>query len=120
MGQYKYHKDLFDLTFEKKWGLEVHFLKRSILSGIFIYLDNFKKCSRATLRCLAGRMWPAGRTLPRPALEQCFSTDVPRHTRVPHTFLHGVPPKIFLPIFGEVLGGIFKMKVFLELLLNFV
>jgi len=28
----------------------------------------FKCSSRATLRCLAGRMWPAGRTLPRPAL----------------------------------------------------
>ncbi len=26
-------------------------------------------CSRATLQCLAGRMWPAGRTLPRPGLK---------------------------------------------------
>jgi hypothetical protein len=32
-------------------------------------LINFKKRSRATLRCLAGRLWPAGRTLPRPALD---------------------------------------------------
>ncbi len=27
-----------------------------------------KKRSRATLKCLAGRMWPAGWTLPRPAV----------------------------------------------------
>jgi len=29
-GQYKYHMDLFDLIFEKKVLLAVHFLKRSI------------------------------------------------------------------------------------------
>ncbi len=34
----------------------------------YSYLENFKCSSRATLRCLAGRMWPAGRTLPRTAL----------------------------------------------------
>ncbi len=28
-----------------------------------------KKCSQATLRCLAGRMWPAGRTLSRTVIE---------------------------------------------------
>ena len=33
-GQYKYNKDLFDLAFERKWVFKVHFLKRSILSGI--------------------------------------------------------------------------------------
>jgi len=32
------------------------------------YLEKFKHSSRATLRCLAGCMWPAGRTMPRPAL----------------------------------------------------
>jgi len=34
----------------------------------YSYLENFKCSSRATLRCLAGRMWPAGRALPRPDL----------------------------------------------------
>jgi len=28
-----------------------------------------KKCSRTNLRCLAGSMWPACRTLPRPVLD---------------------------------------------------
>ncbi len=40
----------------------------------FSYLGNFKCSSRATLRCLAGRMWPAGRTLPRPVLGHRFLT----------------------------------------------
>ncbi len=35
----------------------------------YSYLENFKCSLWATLRCLAGRMWPAGRTSPRPALE---------------------------------------------------
>jgi hypothetical protein len=38
-----------------------------MLKYLFIHL---KKGSRATLRCLAGRMWNAGRTLPRPDLNQ--------------------------------------------------
>ncbi len=33
------------------------------------YLWNFKCSFRATLGCLAGRMWPAVRTLPRPAVD---------------------------------------------------
>ena len=32
-------------------------------------IRQLKECSQATLKCLAGSMWPAGRTLPRPALE---------------------------------------------------
>ncbi len=32
-------------------------------------LENFKCSLWATLKCLAGRIWPADRTLPRPALE---------------------------------------------------
>jgi len=35
-----------------------------------------KKCSRATLRYLAGRMWPAGRTLPRPSLADSGKTTL--------------------------------------------
>ncbi len=31
-----------------------------------------EKCSRATLRCLAGRMWPAVRTLPRPGITEAL------------------------------------------------
>jgi len=38
----------------------------------YSYLENFKCSSGATLRCLAGRLWPAGRTLPRPALYPHF------------------------------------------------
>ena len=34
----------------------------------YSYLEDFKCSSRATLKCLAGRMRPAGRTLPRPDL----------------------------------------------------
>jgi hypothetical protein len=34
-GQYKYIKDLFDITFEKNVLLAVHFLKRSVSKGIF-------------------------------------------------------------------------------------
>jgi len=35
-GQYKYNKDLFDMTFEKKNVLlAVNFLKRSVSKGIF-------------------------------------------------------------------------------------
>jgi len=49
--------------------LAAHFLKRSVSKGIFKCYINLKKCLRATFRCLAGRMWPAGRTLPRPALD---------------------------------------------------
>ncbi len=37
----------------------------------YSYLENFKCSSRATLRCLAGRMWPAGRTLPIACFKQC-------------------------------------------------
>ncbi len=36
--------------------------------GQYSDLEIFKCSSRATLRCLEGRLWPAGRTLPRPAL----------------------------------------------------
>ena len=32
-------------------------------------LQNLKMCSRAGWKVSAGRMWPAGRTLPTPALE---------------------------------------------------
>jgi len=53
----------------------VFFVIKQILSWCLMcfhsqysYLENFKCSSRATLRCLAGCMWPAGRTLPRPAL----------------------------------------------------
>jgi len=42
----------------------------------YSYLENFKCSSRATLRCLAGRMWPAGRTLPRPAIDVPFSCKI--------------------------------------------
>ncbi len=50
----------------------------SFLSIIFVELHLFmqskslsrelKKCLRTTLRCLTGRMRPAGRTLPRPEM----------------------------------------------------
>jgi len=36
--------------------------------GQYSDLNTFKCSSRATLRCLAGRMWPAGPPLPRPVL----------------------------------------------------
>jgi len=36
----------------------------------YSYLENFKCSSRATLRSFAGRMWPAGRTLPRSDLDR--------------------------------------------------
>ncbi len=52
-----------------------YFLVFYVLFGQHSYF----KCSwRATVRCLAGRIWPAGRTSSRPDLDrrlkQCFST----------------------------------------------
>jgi len=35
------------------------------------------------LNACAGHNWPAGRYLPAPALDQCFTTGVTRHTSVP-------------------------------------
>ncbi len=71
-GQYKYYIDLYDLTFERKWAYSSLFSKRNILREAFLMLLQLKKCSRATLRCSVGRMWPAGRTLPRPTLDYCM------------------------------------------------
>ncbi len=41
--------------------------------GQYNYLENLKCSSRATLRCLAGHMWHAGRTLPRPVITVCYN-----------------------------------------------
>jgi len=38
-GQYKYHNDLFDLTFERKGAFSGPFKKRTILRGIFNVLS---------------------------------------------------------------------------------
>ncbi len=38
----------------------------------YSYLEDFKCSSRSTLRCFAGRMWPAGWTLPWPGLKGLF------------------------------------------------
>jgi hypothetical protein len=40
VGLYKYDKDQFDMTFEKNGLLAVHFLKKSILKGIFNVLSS--------------------------------------------------------------------------------
>ena len=68
-GQYKYNKDVLHLTFERNWVFRCLFFTQQHFKWHFKCLINLKKCSRAPLRCLAGRMWPAGRTLPRPALD---------------------------------------------------
>jgi len=73
-SQYKNPIDLFDLIFKRKWVFGCPFSKRKHFKRHFKCLINLKKCSRATLRCLAGRMWPEGRTLPRPALCRCLKT----------------------------------------------
>ncbi len=44
------------------------FLFLCALWSTYSYLENFKWSWRATLRCLASRMWPADRTLPSPGL----------------------------------------------------
>ena len=68
-GQYKYLTDLFDLAFDRKNRLStVHFLKKQH----FISFISLKKCSQATLRCLAGRMWPARRTLSRTDIDSSY------------------------------------------------
>jgi len=65
----QYNKRPIWYVFWKNGLLAVHFLKRSVSNGIILFFKSaFKKCSRATIRCLAGRMWPAGRTLSRPGL----------------------------------------------------
>jgi len=38
---------------------------------------------RATENVVAGHIWHAGRYLPTPALDQCSTTAVTRHTGVP-------------------------------------
>jgi hypothetical protein len=68
-GHYKNHMDLFDLTFEKKIDFQQSNFKKEHFKRHFQCFVSLKKCSRATLRCSAGRMWPAGRTLPRPGLD---------------------------------------------------
>jgi hypothetical protein len=40
------------------------------------YLESYKNSSWATLRGFAGRMWPAGRTLPRPGLDLYPTLDL--------------------------------------------
>jgi len=63
------------LTGVQNRHLTVHSLqKKKHFKRNFQCLISLKKCSRATLRCLAGRMWPAGRTLPRPGLGLSFLT----------------------------------------------
>ncbi len=68
VGQYKYHMELFDLNFMTKLNFSSLFIGKKPFERYFKWFINLKKCSRATLRCLAGRMWSAGPTLPRPAL----------------------------------------------------
>jgi hypothetical protein len=49
----------------EKWAFSSHFSKKKHFAFQMFYQP--KKCWRATFRCLSGRMWPAGQTLPRPA-----------------------------------------------------
>jgi len=66
-GQYKYNKDLFDMSLEKKM-----YFKHSIFSKE-APLNAFLKCFINFLKMFAGHILfkdvRAGRTLPRPVLE---------------------------------------------------
>ncbi len=54
-GKYKYDKNLFDMTFEKKNVLlAVHFLKRNISKDIFQYFINLKKIFAGHIKELGG------------------------------------------------------------------
>jgi len=68
-GQCKHHMDLIKMTFKRKWAFSIPFSEKKHFKRHFQSSINLKICSRATLRCLAGRMWPTGRTLPRPGLK---------------------------------------------------
>ncbi len=60
------------LSASNLWVLAHHFLrswKFAYFTELNVYLESLKKCSRATLRFLAGRIGSAGRTLPRPNLD---------------------------------------------------
>ncbi len=73
----------------------------------YSYLENFKCSWRATLKCLAGRMWPADRTLPRPALRGKWS----RHC---HQITHGLgrgSTKVSRDIFYLFLNNNFKVFI---------
>jgi len=50
-----------------------------------IYYEKLEEISYLTifLDACAGHNWPGGRYLPTPALDQCFTTGVTRHTGVP-------------------------------------
>jgi hypothetical protein len=67
-GQYKYHMDLIEMTFERKWAFSIPFSEKKHFKRLFQSTINLKICSRAKFMCLAGRILPAGRTLPRPDL----------------------------------------------------
>jgi hypothetical protein len=44
-------------------------------------------CSRATFRCLAGRIWPANRTLPRPDLAEGQNHYQENHLKANHSYI---------------------------------
>ena len=64
-----YYMDLNDLNFERKWAYSSPFSKKKHFKRGILMFYQLNKRSRATLRCLAGWLWPAGQTLPRPALD---------------------------------------------------
>jgi hypothetical protein len=48
-------------------------VKKGFFAVHFLMFNNKKNYSLATLRSLTGRMWSAGRTMPRPVIEKSFS-----------------------------------------------
>ncbi len=72
----------------------------------YSYLENFKCSSRATLRCLAGRMWPAGRTLPRPGLA---STCLQNYHTVPYSWLQCTCKKLTKVHYVKCLVQLFEI-----------
>ncbi len=60
---------------DKNEFLALHFLKKLEFCMLYqtkhLFGEHYK-CSRATLKLLAGRMWPANQTLPRPDLAYNF------------------------------------------------
>jgi len=80
------------MTFEKKWAYSGPFYQNKHLKRHFLKFYQSKKCSRATLRCSAGRMWPAGRTLPRPDIDFLFALFGSAHVKAAHRPLVKLTP----------------------------
>ena len=84
-------------------------LNKAKVNFLILAYTNSDTCvnNTAILRCLAGRMWPKGRTLPRPGLKNCI-----HHIAFKENFQRYVISLTFISIFDYTTKIIWKSYKF--------